>query len=413
MSIGLANEIIREWINYSEDDLLACRLVCRTWKGYADELCYKKFKAFPIDVAPHEAPLLYLKLKHFVPQLFQVLAQTELPLPECLPLVILRQGIQKESFEVEDLLQLNKFRKCGQLALNRPVREAPAERKKMTLTAVVLVQKLEELANPKDSNIVKIVCAILLNKYAKLSHAVSLKNEISARFFLERASHIKVKCLQDDFKKAQSTDFSLSKRIFEAMVVKDPLFTTSEEFNHTLGHMAAQVKWVKSCLLVAEEKRNSLFYGQTQEITVEDANVAHFETSTLSLGVNALHEAVCFDSTDRVIELLDNGMPVNGCDFASRTPLMVAARKGSSAVFTLLLKRGARILQKDMWGLTAMDWCAIQGKHDMLITSHAYANQTPEYHHALFLYKARSIKYVEVVDPIQQIIDRFVNLQLF
>ncbi|MCE5294719.1 MAG: ankyrin repeat domain-containing protein, partial [Chlamydiales bacterium] len=150
-----------------------------------------------------------------------------------------------------------------------------------------------------------------------------------------------------------------------------------------------------------------------QEITVEETHVAHFETSTLSVGVNALHEAVCFNNTERVIELLECGYSVNGRDFASRTPVMIAARKGASAVFALLLARGAKILYKDMWGLTAMDWCAIQGKHDMLITSHNYAHLTPEYHHALALYKSRAVKYVDHVDPIQQIIEAFQNMQFF
>ena len=370
-------------------------------------------KAFPFDIAPHEAPVLYLKLKSFVPQMFEMLRQQQMPLPECLPLVILHLGIQKDSVEVGDLLQLNEYRKVGQHVCNRPLRSESVEQTKMHRTAALLVKKIQELSNPQNRRIINVVSAIILNKYARLSDAIRFKNELSAQFFLERASCIPVRSLQEDFKRAQSTGFSFAKRIFEVMVAKDPLFTTSDEFNHALGHMAAQVKWVKACLLVAEEKRNSLLYGQTQEIIVEQTNVAYLENSTISLNKDALHEAVCADDAERVIELLDLGMPVNGRDFADRTPLMLAARKGSSAVFTLLLERGARILQKDMWGLTAMDWSAIEGRHDMLITSYNYAHLTAEYHHALFVYKSRALKYAAVDDPVVQLIEQFVDLQIF
>ncbi|MCE5293294.1 MAG: hypothetical protein LLF94_01605, partial [Chlamydiales bacterium] len=80
MSVGSVNEIVRMFVEYSQDNLLTCRLVGRTWKSYVDELCYKKMSAFPVDVAQHKARLLYLKLKHFVPQIFLKMPQQALPL---------------------------------------------------------------------------------------------------------------------------------------------------------------------------------------------------------------------------------------------------------------------------------------------------------------------------------------------
>ena len=53
-----------------------------------------------------------------------------------------------------------------------------------------------------------------------------------------------------------------------------------------------------------------------------------------------------------VQQLLDDGVPIDSCDYDKRTALHLAASEGHVPVAELLLKRGANVNPQDRWGDT-------------------------------------------------------------
>jgi Ankyrin repeats (3 copies) len=73
-------------------------------------------------------------------------------------------------------------------------------------------------------------------------------------------------------------------------------------------------------------------------------------------GETPLMAAVIRGRADIVELLLKEGAYIEGSDYAARTPLMRAAFNGSVKIVELLLQHGASTLLKDNYGQTALDW---------------------------------------------------------
>ncbi len=366
-----------------------------------------------LNISPGCVPATYSKLKKYVPKIFsKVFAQIRPFTPEW-PVLLLQAGFQGKNVALQDLVSLDEVRQKGQQLHQVPIRQDEQEHARMDYVAHHLVRVIDVTFGQEVSRIAKLTIAVVLNKYGTFKAAIQLNNEFSINFYLNNPGCVSLDELQDTFCYCVQKESFLARQVFNMILEKDPLLLDSADFNHMLGHMAGQCSWLLPCLFTIERKHSMLQHGACDEFIAEECGVVHEVGSSLHGCLTGLHQAISDGDADKVMELVSLGVCVNTADSGLRPPLILAARCNSYDTFAFLLKNGAKLKSRDMWGLTAMDWCAINGNLEWLQLCETYSPRVSDLKHAKSLYALRSQKYEASPDPLTEMMEQFHNMRLF
>ena len=356
------SEITLDILLRNEDDAPSHRALSRHWKVWIDQEYGRTLRAFSLDVPSSRAVEVYLRVKQFMEGRFSRI-YTELPqFPRCFPFRILKAGFGESSPKLRDLLRLDEIMEKGQeVCQTTPRLEAEAQ-------AQLFAEVIKRFNHLFKNESAEIVQTILLKRYSDLTCAIEVRNVPAIHHFLYGAADSSLQTLERSFFLCTQDSSLPIFRVLEKIIEKNPLFEGQSNFMHALGHLARRERWALRVIQSIEGKYNKVGQGLEKRM---------------------LHAVVKGQNVEDVQRLVKAGADVNQQDCALSTPLMEAARSGNYKICSFLLEEGASLTIKDIWGFTAMDWCAISGRYNLLVLCKKYPHNPVDFQHAMVLFNQK------------------------